>query len=78
VRKEISNVKLRSICHRLINNDFFTKSKMLKFKMTDSANCEMCETEEIHKHLLWDCPFSQIAWKSFGNILDEKNKVWTK
>jgi hypothetical protein len=42
VRKQILNVKLRNIFYRLNNNDFFTKSKMLKFTMTDSAECERC------------------------------------
>jgi hypothetical protein len=72
VRKQISNVKLRNIFYRLINNDFFTKSKMLKFKMTDSAECERCGAEETTKHLLWECPFSQLAWKNLNSILDEK------
>jgi hypothetical protein len=72
VRKQISNVKLRNIFYRLINNDFFTKTKMLKFKMTDSADCERCGAEENTKHLLWDCPFSQLAWKNLNSILEEK------
>ncbi len=36
---------------------------MLKFKMTDSAECERCAAEETTKHMLWDCPFSQLARK---------------
>ena len=72
VRKQISNVKLRNIFYRLINNDFYTKSKMVKFKMTDSAECERCGAEETTKHLLWDCSFSQLAWKNLNSILDEK------
>jgi hypothetical protein len=37
VRKQISNVNFRNIFYRLINNDFYlyTKTKMLKFKMTN-------------------------------------------
>jgi len=72
VRKQISNVKLRNIFYRLIHNDFFTRSKMFKFKMTDSAECERCGAEETTKHLLWECPFSQLAWKNLNSILDEK------
>jgi hypothetical protein len=63
--------KLLLIFYRLINNDFFTKSKMLKFKMTDSAECERCGAEETTKHLLWDCPFSQLAWKILNSILED-------
>jgi hypothetical protein len=73
VRKQISNVKLRNVFYRLINNDFFTKSKMLKFKMTDSAECERCGAEESTKHLLWDCPSSQLAWKNYNIILEDRN-----
>jgi hypothetical protein len=73
VRKQISNVKLRNIFYRLIHNDFFTRSKMFKFKMTDSAECERCGAEETAKHLLWECSFSQLAWKNVNTILEEKN-----
>jgi hypothetical protein len=73
VRKQISNVKLRNIFYRLINNDFFTKSKMLKFKMTNSAECDRCGAEESTKHLLWECPFSQLAWIHLNDILEERN-----
>jgi hypothetical protein len=45
---------------------------MIKFKMTDSAERERCGAEETTKHLLWDCPFSQLAWKNFNSILEEK------
>ena len=73
VRKQISNVKLRNIFYRLINNDFFTKTKMLKFKMTNSAECDRCGAEESTKHLLWECPFSQLAWIHLNDILEERN-----
>jgi hypothetical protein len=45
---------------------------MLKFKMTDSDECERCGAEETTKHLLWDCPFSQLAWKNLNSILEER------
>ena len=73
VRKDISNVKLRNVFYRLINNDFFTRVKMLKFKMTETAECERCGKVETTKHLLWECPFSQMAWKNYNEILEEIN-----
>jgi hypothetical protein len=30
------------------------------------------EQKKSSKHLLWDCPFSQIAWKNLNSILDFK------
>ncbi len=41
--------------------------------MTDSAECERCGAEESTKHLLWDCPFSQLAWIHLNDILEERN-----
>ncbi len=51
---------------------------MLKFKMTDSDECERCGAEETTKHLLWDCPFSQLVWKNFNSILEEKKLTLDK
>ena len=45
---------------------------MLKFEMTDSDECEKCGAEKTTKHLLWDCPFSQLAWENLNSILEEK------
>ena len=73
VRKEISNVKLRQVFYRLINNDFFTKAKMRKFKMTDTVECERCERIETTEHMLLECPFSQMAWRNFNEILEDRN-----
>ncbi len=41
--------------------------------MTDSDEGERCGAEKTTKHLLWDCPSSQLAWKIFNNILEENN-----
>jgi hypothetical protein len=40
--------------------------------MTDSAECERCGEQETKKHLLWECSFSQLAWKNFNTLLEEK------
>jgi hypothetical protein len=73
IRKQISNVKLRNIFYRLINNDFFKTAKMFKLKMTNSVEFDRCGAEESKKHLLWDCLFSQLAWMHLNDILEERN-----
>ncbi len=78
VRKQISNVKCRNIFYRLINNAFFTKTKMLKFKIANSAECDRCGVKESTKHLLWDCPFSQLAWKHLNEILEKRDLGFDK
>jgi hypothetical protein len=72
VRKKITNVKLRQIFYRLINNDFYTKVRMLRFKMVENNECERCGQEETTRHLLWECWGAQKAWKGFNDILGEK------
>jgi hypothetical protein len=67
-----ANIKCKIKNYRLNNNDFFTKSKLLKFKTTDSADCKRCGAEKSRKQDLWDCPFSQLAWKNLNSILEEK------
>ncbi len=46
---------------------------MLKFKMTNSVECERCGAEESTKHLLWDFPFSQLAQIHLNDVLEERN-----
>jgi hypothetical protein len=71
-RRNVKNVKLRSIFYRLINKDFFTKERMFKFKMINESSCERCGLEETTKHLLWECRQSKMMWESFNSILCER------
>jgi hypothetical protein len=70
-RRHVKNVKLRNIFFRLINKDFFTRERMLKFKMVNDSDCERCGLEETTKHLLWDCRDTRMMWESYNNILSE-------
>jgi hypothetical protein len=40
--------------------------------MANSAECERCGAEERTKHLLWNFPFSQVAWIHLNDILELK------
>jgi hypothetical protein len=68
-RADCRNSKARNIYFRMIHNDFFTYSRMFKFKMTADANCPRCGLVESTKHLLWDCIESQKIWKSYNETL---------
>ena len=39
---------------------------------TDSAECKRFGAEKTAKHLLWECSFSQLAWKNLSTILEWK------
>jgi exonuclease III len=70
-RQNVNNVKLRNVFFRLINKDFFTKDRMLRFKMVDNSSCERCGLDETTKHLLWDCRDTRMMWESYNTILNE-------
>jgi hypothetical protein len=68
-RQKCQNAKLRNIYFRLINNDFFPKSRMLKYKMTNDENCSRCGMRETSRHLLYDCHQSMKIWQLYNAIL---------
>ena len=72
VRKQVKNVKLRNVYYRLINNDFYSKTKLKKFKITQDDKCERCQQIETTRHLLWDCHWSQKMWKNLNIIFDQQ------
>ena len=69
VRQNCPNAKLRNIYFRLIHNDFFTRTKMKKYNMVDSDECERCKKPETIKHLLWECPHVKIIWNTYNQLM---------
>ena len=72
VRKQVTNVQLRNIFYRLINKDFFTGERMLRFKMVNSDLCKQCNEVETFRHLLWECSCTKETWRNFNSILSRK------
>jgi len=70
IRKVCKNPKIRNTYFRMIHNDFFTYSRMFKYKMTNSPKCPRCDQIETTKHLLWECFESQRIWSSYNNVLN--------
>ncbi len=78
-RKSCTNSKLRNIHFRLINRDFFTHSRMKKYKMTQTDQCPRCGQIETINYLLLECPHVKQIWNFFNNFVrkmgDEKETV---
>jgi hypothetical protein len=72
VRKQVTNVQLRNIFYSLINKDFVTGERMLRFKMVDSDGCKQCHEVETFKHLLWECNCTKEIWRNFNSILSKR------
>jgi hypothetical protein len=71
-RTNCKNAKLRNIYFRLIHRDFFTYSRMKRFKMTESDKCPRCGITENINHLLWECAHVKLIWDEFNNLMTEK------
>ena len=59
---KLTNSKLQTILLRAINGDIYSKSRMLKFGMTDSDACERCGQRETISHLLLECNYVNSLW----------------
>ena len=46
---------------------------MFRFGMTDVVECERFGEIEDTKLLLFECPFSHMAWNNFKKILNERS-----
>jgi hypothetical protein len=69
-RQHCKNAKLRNIYFRLIHNDFFTHSRMKRYKMTPSDKCPRCNQIKTTKHLLWECEHSEKIWNLHNKYLN--------
>ena len=70
-RNQCKNIKLRHMYLRLVNRDFYTKERMLRFRMSLSDACERCGEVETYKHLFWECVESGRVWRSFNEYMSE-------
>jgi len=77
-RKNIQNSKLRNIYFRLINNDFFTRERMLKYKMTTDDKCSRCNNTENTKHLLYECVQAKNIWTLFNSLMTKTKQDSSK
>jgi exonuclease III len=70
-RNNCKNAKLRNIYYRLIHRDFFTYSRMKKYKMTESDLCPRCGQIETVSHLLWECANVKIVWNEYNAFMSK-------
>ena len=70
-RSQCKNMKLRHIFLRLVSTDFYTKERMMRFRMSRTDECERCGEVETYSHLFWECSESKRVWKSFNEYMSE-------
>ncbi len=69
-RKFCKNVKLKNIYFRLIHKDFFTYSRMKKYKTTLKDECPRCSRIETINNLLWECVHAQKSIEGLQQLYD--------
>jgi len=72
-RRSCKNPKLRNIYFRLLHNDFFTQSRMKKYKMIEKDECPRCGLIEDTRHLLWNCSQAKNIWSMYNNFMKKSN-----
>jgi hypothetical protein len=68
-RSNCRSSTLRNIYFRLIHNDFFTHSRMFRYKMTSNDKCPRCGEIESTMHLLWECDHVKHIWSLYNELV---------
>jgi len=71
IRKYFRMPRDRFFKYRILQGDIFCNSRMFKFKMVNSNECNFCadggEIETI-KHMIWSCPRAESLWNYVKQI----------
>ena len=60
---------------KVSTRDFYTKERMLRFRMSRTDECERCGEVETYEHLFWGCVESRRVWRSFNEYMADIGHV---
>ena len=61
--KNLTNTKLKTIILRALHGDIYCGTRLQRFGMTDTDECQRCGAPETTSHLLLDCPYVKKIWE---------------
>ena len=61
-------VKTKSFALRLLHEDVYTGTTLLKFGLTDTDRCPRCRHSEDLMHILKDCWYAKIIWTKLHKL----------
>ena len=61
--KRLTNTKLKSIILRAIHGDIYCGTRLKKFGMKDTDECQRCGCPESIKHMLLECDYVKKIWE---------------
>ena len=69
--KKLTSIRHRNLILRVAHGDIFSNSRLCKFGLRDSSNCQNCdEPVETIRHRLLDCAKAREAW---GQLDEARN-----
>ena len=71
--KGLTNTKLKTILLRSIHGDIYCGTRLKRFGMTETEECQRCGQPENIEHLLYNCDYSKSLWHQVGKITGIKN-----
>ena len=72
--KSLNNIKLKTILLRAIHGDIYCATRMKKFGMMESDECQRCGLPETIDHLLFSCQYTKCLWKNVEKVTHIKNE----
>ena len=71
---KVTNVKHQDIFLRLAHGELYSKERLHRYRLVDSASCARCNDIETLKHKYFECPYVAEIWRK---TLQVTNKLRT-
>ena len=71
--KGLTNTKLKTILLRSIHGDIYCGTRLKKFGMTNTEECQRCGQPENIEHLLYSCDYTKSLWHHVEKITGISN-----
>ena len=69
--RRLKSTRAKSFALRLLHGDVYTGTKLLKFGLSNSDECNKCRNTENLQHLIKDCWYSGLIWSKICKLYQE-------
>ena len=71
--KKLNNITLKPILLRAIHGNKYSGSRLKKFGMTDSDECQRGGEKETINHQIYECNYTNLLWNLGSQLTGLKN-----
>jgi len=72
---KINSVRHKSTILRVAHGDIYTKEKLFRYGLSDSANCPRCDEIEDLSHKFLNCDYVKLIWRATFNATDKLSRI---